>query len=159
MIGLLHAMGFMTLLLVGWVIWNNKPCPCPCPFRLWGTWTTTHQHLFRRRFNTVIFVKMRQLCDHSGRFKIVEDSVGSKSSDGKLHSCCKLFSAAAALQNAEFCLRLLANPNFEYTVLSPSSNHLNYVKKMFFSKEPLLLEPQHKNCYCYFPKPYTGLRR
>ena len=27
MAGLLHAMAFMTLLLVGWVIWNNKPLP------------------------------------------------------------------------------------------------------------------------------------
>ena len=25
MVGLLHAMAFMVLLLVGWVIWNNKP--------------------------------------------------------------------------------------------------------------------------------------
>jgi len=25
MVGLLHAMAFMMLLLVGWVIWNNKP--------------------------------------------------------------------------------------------------------------------------------------
>ena len=24
MVGLLHAMAFMVLLLVGWVIWNNK---------------------------------------------------------------------------------------------------------------------------------------
>jgi len=27
MVGLLHAMTFMVLLLVGWVIWNNKPLP------------------------------------------------------------------------------------------------------------------------------------
>jgi len=27
MIGLLHAMAFMVLLLVGWVIWNNEPLP------------------------------------------------------------------------------------------------------------------------------------
>ena len=27
MAGLLHAMAFMVLLLVGWVIWNNKPLP------------------------------------------------------------------------------------------------------------------------------------
>ena len=26
-VGLLHAMAFMVLLLVGWVIWNNKPLP------------------------------------------------------------------------------------------------------------------------------------
>jgi len=25
MVGLLHAMAFMVLLLIGWVIWNNKP--------------------------------------------------------------------------------------------------------------------------------------
>jgi len=25
MVGLLHTMAFMMLLLVGWVIWNNKP--------------------------------------------------------------------------------------------------------------------------------------
>jgi len=25
MVDLLHAMAFMMLLLVGWVIWNNKP--------------------------------------------------------------------------------------------------------------------------------------
>jgi len=25
MVGLLHAMAFVMLLLVGWVIWNNKP--------------------------------------------------------------------------------------------------------------------------------------
>ena len=25
MVGLLHAMAFMELLLIGWVIWNNKP--------------------------------------------------------------------------------------------------------------------------------------
>jgi len=29
MVGLLHAMAFMVLLLVGWVIWNNKPLPLP----------------------------------------------------------------------------------------------------------------------------------
>jgi len=27
MVGLLHAMAFMMLLLVGWVMWNNKPLP------------------------------------------------------------------------------------------------------------------------------------
>jgi len=27
MVGLLHAMALMVLLLVGWVIWNNKPLP------------------------------------------------------------------------------------------------------------------------------------
>jgi len=27
MVGLLHAMAFMVLLLIGWVIWNNKPLP------------------------------------------------------------------------------------------------------------------------------------
>jgi len=27
MVGLLHAMVFMVLLLIGWVIWNNKPLP------------------------------------------------------------------------------------------------------------------------------------
>jgi len=27
MIGLLHAIAFMVLLLVGWVIWINKPLP------------------------------------------------------------------------------------------------------------------------------------
>jgi len=29
MVGLLHAMTFMVLLLVGLVIWNNKPLPLP----------------------------------------------------------------------------------------------------------------------------------
>ena len=29
MVGLLHAMAFMVLLLIGWVIWNNKPLPLP----------------------------------------------------------------------------------------------------------------------------------
>jgi len=29
MVNLLHAMAFMVLLLVGWVIWNNKPLPLP----------------------------------------------------------------------------------------------------------------------------------
>jgi len=29
MVGLLHAMAFMVLLLVGWVIWNNKSLPLP----------------------------------------------------------------------------------------------------------------------------------
>ena len=29
MVGLLHAMAFMVLLLIGWVIWNNKPSPLP----------------------------------------------------------------------------------------------------------------------------------
>jgi len=29
MVGLLHAMAFMVFLLVGWVIWNNKPSPLP----------------------------------------------------------------------------------------------------------------------------------
>jgi len=29
MVGLLHAMAFMMLLLVVWVIWNNKPFPFP----------------------------------------------------------------------------------------------------------------------------------
>ena len=32
MVGLLHAMAFMVLLLIGWVIWNNKPLP----FRSYG---------------------------------------------------------------------------------------------------------------------------
>jgi len=27
MVDLLHAMAFMVLLLIGWVIWNNKPLP------------------------------------------------------------------------------------------------------------------------------------
>ena len=27
MVGLLYAMAFMVLLLIGWVIWNNKPLP------------------------------------------------------------------------------------------------------------------------------------
>jgi len=33
MVGLLHvhAMGFMMLLCVGWVIWNNKPLPLHAP--------------------------------------------------------------------------------------------------------------------------------
>ena len=30
MVGLLHAMAFMVLLLIGWVIWNNKPLPLWC---------------------------------------------------------------------------------------------------------------------------------
>ena len=34
MVGLLHAMAFMVLLLIGWVIWNNKPLPLPLPL-LW----------------------------------------------------------------------------------------------------------------------------
>ena len=34
MVGLLHAMAFMVLLLIGWVIWNNKPLPLP--FRSYG---------------------------------------------------------------------------------------------------------------------------
>jgi len=34
MVGLLHAMAFMVLLLIGWVIWNNKPLPLPLPFHL-----------------------------------------------------------------------------------------------------------------------------
>ena len=34
MVGLLHAMAFMVLLLIGWVIWNNKPLPLPLPTRL-----------------------------------------------------------------------------------------------------------------------------
>ena len=29
MVGLLHAMAFMVILLIGWVIWNNKPLPLP----------------------------------------------------------------------------------------------------------------------------------
>jgi len=29
MVGLLHAMAFMVLLLIGWVIWNNIPLPLP----------------------------------------------------------------------------------------------------------------------------------
>jgi len=29
MIGLLYVMAFIVLLLVGWVIWNNKPLPLP----------------------------------------------------------------------------------------------------------------------------------
>jgi len=29
MVGLLHAMAFMVLLLIDWVIWNNKPLPLP----------------------------------------------------------------------------------------------------------------------------------
>jgi len=29
MVGLLHAMAFMVLLRIGWVIWNNKPLPLP----------------------------------------------------------------------------------------------------------------------------------
>jgi len=29
MVDLLHAMAFMVLLLIGWVIWNNKPLPLP----------------------------------------------------------------------------------------------------------------------------------
>jgi len=32
MVGLLHAMAFMVLLLIGWVIWNNKPLPLPLQF-------------------------------------------------------------------------------------------------------------------------------
>jgi len=31
MVGLLHAMAFMVLLLIGWVIWNNKPLPFTHP--------------------------------------------------------------------------------------------------------------------------------
>jgi len=27
MVGLLHAMAFMVLLLIGWVMWNNNPLP------------------------------------------------------------------------------------------------------------------------------------
>jgi len=34
MVGLLHAMAFMVLLLVGWVIWNNKPLPNEEEFRI-----------------------------------------------------------------------------------------------------------------------------
>jgi len=34
MVGLLHAMAFMVLLLIGWVIWNNKPLPLPLPLQL-----------------------------------------------------------------------------------------------------------------------------
>jgi len=29
MADLLHAMAFMVLLLIGWVIWNNKLLPLP----------------------------------------------------------------------------------------------------------------------------------
>jgi len=29
MVGLLHAMAFMVLLLIVWVIWNNKSFPLP----------------------------------------------------------------------------------------------------------------------------------
>jgi len=32
MVSLLHAMVFMVFLLVGWVIWNNKPLPLPLPY-------------------------------------------------------------------------------------------------------------------------------
>ena len=31
MVGLLHAMAIMVLLLIGWVIWNNKPLPNQLP--------------------------------------------------------------------------------------------------------------------------------
>ena len=34
MVGLLHSMAFMVLLLVGWVICNNKPLPLPLGFSL-----------------------------------------------------------------------------------------------------------------------------
>jgi len=37
MVGLLHAMAFMVLLLIGWVIWNNKPLPL-----CWQNYRTTY---------------------------------------------------------------------------------------------------------------------
>jgi len=37
MVGLLHAMAFMVLLLIGWVIWNNKPLPLPLPCHRYRT--------------------------------------------------------------------------------------------------------------------------
>ena len=45
MVGLLHAMAFMVLLLIGWVIWNNKTLPLP--------WANVKPHVvktFCRRF-------------------------------------------------------------------------------------------------------------
>ena len=36
MVGLLHAMAFMVLLRVAWVIWNNKPLPLPTKY--FSTW-------------------------------------------------------------------------------------------------------------------------
>jgi len=45
MVGLLHAMAFMVLLLIGWVIWNNKPLPLPLP---WGNQRKNNNHRFRR---------------------------------------------------------------------------------------------------------------
>jgi len=41
MIGLLHAMAFMVLLLVGWVIRNNKPLP-------WRYKRKKNNHRFKR---------------------------------------------------------------------------------------------------------------
>ena len=45
MVGLLHAMAFMVLLLIGWVIWNNKPLPlqpeAPEASRVFSLWLRT----------------------------------------------------------------------------------------------------------------------
>jgi len=45
MVGLLHAMAFMVLLLIGWVIWNNKPLPLPLPSILEITWSCVCDHM------------------------------------------------------------------------------------------------------------------
>jgi len=60
MVGLLHAMAFMVLLLVGWVIWNNKPSPLPLPK------TTCRQLL---QLVTVIHSGVERLYDARGRLQ------------------------------------------------------------------------------------------
>jgi len=55
MVGLLHAMAFMVLLLIGWVIWNNKPLPLPLPL-CWSVgcndeWSRVMGHAWRHATN------------------------------------------------------------------------------------------------------------
>jgi len=45
MVGLLHAMAFMVLLLIGWVIWNNKPLPLPVK-QLLSPWKQNQEQAF-----------------------------------------------------------------------------------------------------------------
>ena len=54
MVGLLYAMAFMVLLLIDWVIWNNKPLPFCTPMyasKLWCNFRKSCMQRLRMAYN------------------------------------------------------------------------------------------------------------
>ena len=70
MVGLLHAMAFMVLLLIDWVIWNNKPLPLPFVYNSLLTeyyeWPDPKLHLT----NGFLLMTEGMVCNISGKVAV-----------------------------------------------------------------------------------------